>query len=234
MAFTLEVNSDGLQLLKKKISTLAVGMAKSTAIAMTTASKESVAYMNKVTANYVDRPTPYTQNAWGRWPGYVDKARLSLWIGLKVTGASEDHYLRPLIEGGDRPLKRNEKRLGNRYLVPTGLSPLRFNRYGNIPGGQYTQVLSRLKAFNLSGFNANRSASGRSLLKQRDQMYFIQTLKDGRQAIYSRQPGRKVAPVFVFQDQAPNYERRFPAQKLLFDAFNKSFDKAWDERLFNL
>lgn len=225
MALDLEIDHRDLKTLQGKIAMFSKGYPKAVARAMTAAGIASVNAVKAATPRFVDNPTPYTLNAWGRWPGYVDKTRLNLWIGLKTTGGQVNHYLRPIIDGGQRRLKASERRLANTAIVPTGLSPLRFNRYGNISGGQYTQVLSRLGRFNIDGYNANRSQAARSQMKQRDRMYFIRPLKDGnRLAIFARGRGRKATPVFIFQPKPPTYRKQFPASKIIFDAFSKSWD----------
>lgn len=79
---------------------------------------------------------------------------------LYKSGLNE--YMMPLIEGGGRAQKPAEKRLGNFYVPGKGA---KLNRYGNMSGGQVTQILSRLGLFgDVAGYDMNQTAASRRRL----------------------------------------------------------------------
>lgn len=201
--------------------------------AMTSAGADAQDHLRKVTPQYIDRPTPFTMRAIGRWPGYVKPPRLSQWIGFKaVRGGSAGHYLEPLVFGGGRRQKRAEQRLNNagireRWLMPTGLSPARLNRYGNVSSGTYVKVLSQLKAMSTSGSDANATGSRRSKAKRKAQPFFVQKIRGSKnRAVYARIGNRKIRPVFVLTDNAPRYRRQFPAQDILATRYQQRLSAA--------
>lgn len=200
--------------------------------AMTSAGADSQQHLRRVTPSYIDRPTPFTLRAIGRWPGYVKPPRLSQWVGFKaVRGGSAGHYLEPIVFGGSRRQKRSEQRLNNagvreRFLMPTGLSPARLNRYGNVSSGTYTQVLSQLKALSGPGVDANATSSRRSKAKRKARPFFLQKTSNGKRAIYARVGKRTIRPVFTLTDAAPRYRRQFPAQDILANRYQQRLSAA--------
>jgi hypothetical protein len=70
-----------------------------------------------------------------------------------------DEYMKPNVEGGMRTMKPSEKRLKFFYVPGAGA---KLDQYGNMRGGQVTQILSRLKMFNTSGYDMNETATSRA------------------------------------------------------------------------
>jgi hypothetical protein len=208
--------------------------------AMTSAGKDTTSHLKRIAPDHIDRPTPFTLRSVGRWPGYVKPQHLNQWVGFKKPSAAARHYLEPIVFGGGRDQKRSEARLNTagiltRFMVPTGLAPLGLNRYGNVPQGANTQVLSRLKAFNSAGFDANRSNSKRSKRKRKDRDFFAAKLPGtSTPAIYARL-GRRggkgkrfnaVRPVFILTNKQPRYSASFPVGELLSDRYRQRFSAA--------
>lgn len=200
---------------------------RDTAFAMQASGKSCVFYMRRLVPKYVDRPTPYTLNSVGSWPYRVNEQRLSQSIGWRDNRNLPEHYLEPMTEGKSRRMKRSEQRLGS-YYIPTGQSPLTLNRYGNLPGGKLVQVLSRLRRFNTAGFNANRSNSRRSLLKQSRNDFFI---KPSDNVIYARLKGRRIKPVLTMVKSPPSYKASFPVHDLLSDHYEQTFQRTMERYL---
>jgi hypothetical protein len=244
MALTSDFHGDGIDLhliiepkLKRFLQVGPKAMAWALADAMTSAGKDSQEHLQRVTPQYVDKPTRYTLSSIGRWPGYVKPPGLSQWIGFKATrGGATSHYLEPMVYGGPRPQKRSEERLNSagireRFLMPTGLSPARLNQYGNITGGTYVMILSQLKAFNLAGYTANASRSARSLAKRKKRPFFVQSLQGinsskAPAAVFARVGRRKIRPVFTLTNSQPRYDRRFPVPEILEVRYRQRFSAA--------
>jgi hypothetical protein len=84
-----------------------------------------------------DRPTPFTVNS---LKVYAAK-QSDLKAEINFKGKPSDHYLRPEVFGGPRPMKMFEKRLGS-FLIPGKEAPL--DRYGNVSAGQINRIMSIL------------------------------------------------------------------------------------------
>ena len=208
--------------------------------AMTTASKAAQAELQTAmrSGRFIDNPTPFTINS-----TYVRFARasdLTTEVGFKqfaVKGTPAGRYLQHMVTGGPREAKRSEFRLrssgiigGSRFLVPTGVTPLKLNQYGNLPPSTYTQVLSRLKAFNTAGATQNVSRAAASQAKRQQRDYFLGRpggLPEGIYARVGRRPKRGGLPrgfhtVFYITGQ-PNYKPTFPIPSILNDAYERTF-----------
>ena len=224
-ALSLTLDLQGIRRLQDRLANAELSILKAKARAMTAAAFDAERKLQAATREYVDRPTRFTLNAWTHTPRYVDKFKLEVEVGLKVLKPGYEHYLRPMIRGGDRWLKRSERRLGSRYFVPTGLSPVTLNQYGNVSQGTYQAVLSQLRVADTSGATANASNSPRSRAKRQRRAYFIGELNDGRKAIYARTSRENIKPVFVFLSSGndPNYERSFPADEIARKEFWRSY-----------
>lgn len=100
-----------------------------------------------------DRPKPQTaRNVWVS-KGNKTRPSVSIWFDQIYPG---DEYMVPQVEGGARSAKRSEKLLGRYYVPGAGA---KMDRYGNMQGGQVTQILSRLKKFGEVGFSMNQTAA---------------------------------------------------------------------------
>jgi len=161
-----------------------------------------------------DRPTRFTLNSL-----FLDRAtpqRLHAVVWLKESWPSKgQHYLRPQIHGGGRPVKRFEKLLQDKGLLPPGMYAVpaggaRLDAYGNMSRGQLTQILSQLGAYQETGSQHNRTGSTRSRRTvKRAGQYFVARPGNGRLplGVWHKQGGT-VKPVLLFV-KAPRYEKRF-------------------------
>lgn len=181
--------------------------------------------VDKAMAADFDRPTPFTLNAF-----YVKKANkrdLTAWLGARdfaSKGTPAAKYLAPQVFGGDRRLKRFERRLsviaGGRYIVPGHGAQL--DQYGNISRGQIGKILSRLGVMTDMQQNASE-ATKRRLAKQglahrqTATDYFLAREKGtGRPlGVYQLQGRGRVVPVLVFTDHPPSYTTRFPFESVV-------------------
>jgi hypothetical protein len=123
-----------------------------------------------------DRPTPFTLNSLKLTPAKKDSLLATVWFKDPPRLGSGQHYIEPQVFGGTRELKRMEKMLKMKHLMPGAGAKL--DAYGNISRGQLTQMLSVLKAFNMAGYDMNQtSRSGKRNRKPRD--YFAVLKKRG-------------------------------------------------------
>jgi hypothetical protein len=201
--------------------------------AMTDSAKDAQARLKAETPRFVDRPTPWTENS-----TYVRPAgpnRLTIEVGFKqdaVKGTAAGEYLNPMARGGDRSSTRVEGVLRSggvikrdQFIVPT--PAFRGDPFGNVPKGTYTMMLSQIKAF--SGPLGYLNASGARSKRKRataGQFFTIRSreLGEGPKGIFYRAPGeRSFELAFGVLNDAPNYERRFPIQRILNDEYAKAY-----------
>jgi len=91
-------------------------------------------------------------NLWQDWSGTTRLAG----------GVPSGRYMELLSRGGDRKPKSTELRLrkaglikAHQFIVPNRFAGSLINKYGNLPGGEYNRILSRLGAGDTSGSTQN-------------------------------------------------------------------------------
>ena len=234
----------------RRINRMQKQMAFITAAAMSESAKKAQAALEKQTPRYVNNPIRFTLNS--TFVKFAKASKLEASVGFKEfasKGTPAGKYLEPMIQGGARRPKSTERQLQNagllrpgQFIVPTDVTPLKLNRYGNLAGGKYTQVLSRLKALGEQGYTGNVSkASNRAA---RD--YFIGSpggLRRGIQARVGRKPkgtggrgsakgGRPITSnlprgfhTVFYITRRPTYKATFPAIKILIRTFQNNYSK---------
>lgn len=198
---------------------------------------------------YIDRPTPFTTNS--TYVRFAKPNSLYAEVGFKGFGAKNPagRYLQPMARGGPRQPKGTELRLrsagvirSTEWIVPTGVTPLRLNQYGNLSGSTYQQLISRLRGYGQGqGFTANASSSARSTRKRAERDYFVGTPGSLQRGIYARvgkapkgrQPGQPGRPVTTnlkrgfhtvfYLTRAPQYNPTFPITEILGQAYERSW-----------
>ena len=135
-------------------------------------------------------------------------------------GTNAGRYLLPNIEGSRRPHTRWEKFLiargvmnRNEYAMPA--SGIRLDRYGNVPSRIYPEIVAQLRL----GVNGIGSASEGTMKRRKVRgvgRIFIPQLTRGSAAnrlprgIWHRERDGTIKPLFIFTDNYPAYEVRFP------------------------
>lgn len=153
----------------------------------------------------------------------------------KAQGVAAGRYMGVNASGGDRRPKSSElqlRRAGligqDQFLVPNR-NGVKLNAQGNLSGSQYQQIISRIKGFSTEGSNQNTSNGS----KRRQADYFIMRYEGGRPAnrhvlgatpaFIAKRVGRSgFVPALWITDQ-PNYERRFPIQRVAEREFARAF-----------
>ena len=200
-----------------------------------------------------DRPVPRTLNSVRL--SFATKARPEISIEIDAEpnkGTAPARYLQPQIEGGGRHLKRFERLLQAKglmppgwYAVPGAAAPL--NQYGNVPGSFLTMLLSYFQAFGEQGYRANMTArrrrsihrigrSARGYRRIGGAMYFVSDGLDRtghlHRGIWRKRGthGVDLDPVILFVP-AVSYQSRLPYEQTVRRSVDEHFGNAFRTRL---
>lgn len=174
-------------------------------------------------ASVFDRPTSFTLNRTNQ----VTRATPQVLVAQtkirddQSTGIAPVNYLAPNIFGGTRKIKRFERALQARGLMPNGWIAIpgngaKLDAYGNMSRGQIMQVLSVLGAAEQQGgYSANITDRSRKRNKKpRDYFVSTPTLPSPR-GVKGRLPygvyqriGRRIVTILRFRN-AHQYKARF-------------------------
>jgi hypothetical protein len=198
-------------------------------------------------ASVFDRPTPFTLNR----SNIVKTANPTKLVARTVirddqsSGVAPVRYLGPQVFGGERSIKRFERALQARGLMPQGWYAMpgkgaKLDAYGNISRGQIMQILSVLAAAEqTSGYSANMTGrSAKQNKKPRD--YFASTAQNNKglrgvagrlpYGIYQRLPGGKIVTILRFRAKV-RYQSKLDywgiARKVSDQDFPRLMRKAW-------
>ena len=141
-------------------------------------------------AKVFDRPKPQTVKNFFVRKATKQNPVAQIWFD-QIYNRGYEEYMVPEVEGGSRKMKPSEQRLGHFYVPGIGA---KLDKYGNMQGGQITQVLSQLGRFgDVAGYDMNQTArsKGRRARAKKSTEYFIVTQKTGGlvPGIYQRTSG---------------------------------------------
>lgn len=255
MTVSLTIDSGEISQLARN---LAVGLGKFDTIAagaMTTAAiKAREAIRREIEPMIEGGPTAWTRR--GLIVRYARKNDLRAMVGYqygdgnwedsaftrKSAGIPAGRYMGLNARGGDRRPKGAEMQLRRAGVIKPDqfITPgpgVRLNRHGNVSGGQYQQMLSRLRALTVEGSNQNaRRGGGRRpvdyFVMRRDGMGYTKGQLGAEPAFIAKRRGRGgrgFIPAFWIVDQ-PNYERRFPIQSVAMREFQRVFPAEFERR----
>ncbi len=210
----------------------------------------------------IDRPTAWTRR--GLLVRYPTRTNLTAAVGFNYGGGNFDEvgrmsdmgvpsgrYMEVQARGGSRSAKSSELALhraglaaSDEFLTPAGFGIGKPDTAGNVSGGRYQQMLSRLRANRDIGTTSNASegpgSRGRTAAKRREVDVFISRRKGA--AIMQRtglgpkggtgkgthKPGRPQTVGFKRDIKAafylvrnPRYQVRFPVRQLAMDQFRR-------------
>ena len=164
-------------------------------------------------ARVFDRPTPFTLRSIFIKPATIEKDYVELGFINEVSkGRAPSKYLESSIFGGERPEKRFEywmRQAGilkqGMFIVPGPAAPL--NQYGNIQGGEYTRILSWLKA-HPDVYSRTTSKSKRSK-KGKKYDYFLRGSQGHMEGLWKHVTATdRISPVLLFVKK-PHYSKIF-------------------------
>jgi len=223
----MEVSFDVNPMIKRLDALKGVQVPFATSVAINNVAKRARADLKFEMRKVFDRPVPYTQNS--IYIKSSTKDDLYAEVGLKEfagKGNAAADYLLPQIQGGPAYAHRFQKALRqkgilapNEYARPTQSDFLRFNQYGNVTPGQYSQILYGLSAFrDSSSFtyrkNAKRkrapkiTAVSKSMPGKHAQRYlapgiYLQTekaIENGESALFWIGKTPNLRAIFKYQD----------------------------------
>lgn len=181
------------------------------------------------------KPNRLTSNV--GW-NYGDGAFADSGFTPKSMGVPSGRYMGLLAGGGDRKAKSSELQLrragvirSDQFITPASKG-VRLNRYGNLPGPQYQQILSRVKAASGPGYTSSASGSSRSRSRRAQSDYFAMPgeLGDGVRFIARRVGKRGFIPALFVVDQ-PNYERKFDIRSVALREYSRVFPVEFEKGL---
>lgn len=166
-----------------------------------------------------DRPTRYALNSLYMKAATKQTLEATIWVkDAWDKGVPPVNFISPNVFGGGRSMKKHERALRIKGLLPSGYSIVpgksaKLDQYGNQRASQIVQVLSSLKAFGQQGYYANRTkASSKRNKKPRD--FFVGTIKQ-RFGVFERVSNKKVRSVMAFVQKEPKYRRdRLPFTRI--------------------
>jgi hypothetical protein len=234
----LTVVAKGLDQAIRNVGNLKKQVAFANTLALTNTAKIVHAGLVEEMKTAFDRPTPYVLRglAWlsAKKGGRDAKVFAREFAGK---GTPAEYILNPQVYGGNRRIKRFEKALQGKGLMPAGWVTVpgpgaRLDAFGNVSRGQLVQILSALKAFSEVGYLANRTNSRRSRKKKAGSNYFIPKQKPGAPPIgvYQHLGGRRNIPVILFKPAAhyaPIFKFKEKGREIAERAFEAEFAKAF-------
>ena len=200
--------------------------------AMNLAAKDAKEHLVSVTPRYINKPTRWTLNS--TFLKQSNQNNLEVTLGFKdyaVKGTPAADYLQPMIKGGARHRKGGENLIrgiaGTRYMVPTGVHPVKFNQYGNISNGMYQKIYSDLRVLRQVGLTSNRAAGTRS-------RFFVGKPGGLPLGIYARVGRNKSGfhTIFTLHTRAPQYQARFPVSDILQKEFDRKFPSIFSRLVY--
>lgn len=185
-----------------------------------------------------DRPTRWALQGVQISKATLDRPVFTIWINETPNkGIPGVKFLTPQIEGGSRNVKRFERALQTKGLMPAGWfavpgrqAPL--DAHGNVPASFIVRMLSDLQAFGEQGHRANRKGERRGARKTN---YFFVPRKGShlKPGVYWHMPGGLLGVVFIFVSRV-SYEKRYDFYGTGQRAFNQVALRFMSESLAKL
>lgn len=160
-----------------------------------------------------DRPTPWALGGLRYKAPSLHSPIVNIWLEeAPDKGIPAAKFLSAEITGGPRGVKRFERALQQKGLMPAGSvavpgaqAPL--DAYGNVPASFIVRMLSDLQAFGEQGYRANRKGLRKGARKSN---YFFVPAKGShlKPGVYWHMPGGLLGVVFIFVSRAA-YRSRY-------------------------
>lgn len=183
----------------------------------------------------LDRPTPFTLNAWQVVPARKDTLVAEV-VHKYLPGAGGRHYLAPQIEGGPRPMKRFEQNLlradigAGAFEAVIPARTAKKDAYGNWSGGERQRVLSALQAQRDPLSNTTDRSRARN---PRRAEYYVG--ERGNTVGVFRRQGDDDTLILLFLRRRPVYTPRFDfdgvARKTFLEVYEPLFAAAMERAL---
>lgn len=182
-----------------------------------------------------EKPTPYAVRSF-----YADRATKSRpfsEVRLRdefTKGVQPKNFMGPNIATGDRKLKRYERALMHKKILPPGYftapgDDAKLDQYGNQSSGEIVQVLSALGAFQEGGYLANRTAASKKRNKTL-RNFFVLRSKGNFFGVMERK-GKQLRSIMSFGTNVPDYERKFPFDEIVRENWETNFFEEFVKKL---
>lgn len=206
----------------------------------------------------LDQPTPFTVSGIRYRKGDKRSPAAEIYISDDAAkGTSPAMYLNALIRGQRRFQKRSERVLERAGIlesdegwIPASRTGIKLNRYGNLTGGQLTQILSGIKAFGEEGFSANLTPASRARgVKKGRAEYVVMRGRRFPRGVYQRYGPRRTAkhkygalpagrktlprgikPQLLFVE-LPTYSKQLDFYRIAAEESRRRFVRAWPAAL---
>jgi hypothetical protein len=165
-----------------------------------------------------DKPTPYVKRGLKkRYPGQAGVLHAGIHFEEWPIGKSPADIIAPHVFGGQRRLKKSERRLQSFGVAPAGSwtvmsSGYPKNQYGNIAGARYTQMLNEVGALldtAARGTNTKRKSSAEKRAA-RGWQFFLYTPKGAQFPVgIAEKRGKTGMKMMLSFTRQPNYRKRF-------------------------
>lgn len=212
-----------------------------------TAEKMRAAIVAQMSRSF-DRPTPYTLNALRI--KRATKSRLYAEVSFKdetFKGTRADRYLGPEVHGGARSVKRSERAMRGRGILPSDRLTMpgqgaALDGYGNIAPSEIVKLMSFLGAFGEQGYKANKSQAQRERAakgtkKKLGERYFVikqAGAKGGLAPGVWKETrfgmGRAIKPVLMFGRES-TYKPRLPFYEIANQVYDAEFGSIFGQSL---
>lgn len=184
--------------------------------------------------NKIDRPTPYTLNAFYYRKATDDNLEAVITTRSEGKGTKPNKFLAPLVYGTTRNAKGFESMFrmagilpSNGYYIPTEHMPQ--DAYGNPKPTELIKILSNTKAFTEQGYTANASKAAKSKKKRQIGSYFARFTEanDVAPTIFKRS-GEGILPVLFPTNRTPKYKKIIDFEGAVTKAYDANIDKEFD------
>lgn len=231
----LSITSDGVEVIKNVDKQVQFAKVKTINELATITRRGLVAEMRRVFRN----PTAWTLG--GIEIKYATKQQPEGKVGLKyanVKGTPVSKYLTPQVYGGNRPERRTETWLREAGILPRGMYVVpgkgaKKNKYGNMDAGQYTMILSLLKALPDKFQNTSKNSKKRN--KKLPNIFVIKTYEAGfyhgklLPGVYQR-TANGIKPLLIFVNN-PHYKIRFKMYEKGREIINANYKEVFGKSL---
>ena len=222
MSFSISIE-DNLKQVQRQLTRLErQSIPIATAKALTFTAERAQKALADTTRQVFKRPSRFTQNAFRKRSATV--RNLESQVFLKDISAFRDHYLQVHIDGGRRPMRRSEKRLGFYFALSKSAARSSLTR------GVISKILADVGEFGrYAGDAANtkiKAAGGKKRIK-----YFIRG-NPGRRIVYEKfgRGGKQIRPILV-EIREPRYRKRLPFDTIVRAQVRLHFNRLFTKQL---
>ena len=193
-----------------------------TAKALTFTAERAQKELSNTVRQVFKKPKKFTQNAFRKTSATTRNLESSVF--LKDIHAARDHYLQIHIDGGVRPMRRSEERLGFYFAISKAAGRATLTR------GVMTKILADVGGLNRYAGDASntrtKAQGGKKAIK-----YFMRG-SPGNRIVFQKfgRGGKSIRPILI-EIKRPRYRKRFPFDKIVKAQVRLHFTKLFHKQL---